>query len=344
MQRLALSQGRFIVALLSSICNDKTESLDADTTNALFLDLYAPASFDVHLTKKSARGCMPYARRSNPDPVGIDCDMGGLLAAILIHGTKLQLPDVDKILLQQLKAGADETPAEQFEMIYLPFARELLSEYGRREVDDNIRSTIATMITEVLVALVTKHVPKQPTLSADWTRPGVSCSCHDCTDLNAFLRSPTARVGRFPMGKRRRQHLHQKLDGSRQQCTHETERRGNPQPLVVTKIDISALAESAWKTRAQMLAINLRELRQDHLKQALGEEYERVLNLWDVVVDWSRAPTCLQRPPLRALQQNVGAASGQTGVQTKRKAENEIETQSVPKRRAPVVIDLCDSD
>lgn len=37
------------------------------------------------------------------------------------------------------------------------------------------------------------------------------------------------------MGKQRRQHLHQQLDNLRIDCTHDTERYGNPQTLVVTK-------------------------------------------------------------------------------------------------------------
>ncbi|HYV36107.1 MAG TPA: hypothetical protein VE988_10415, partial [Gemmataceae bacterium] len=43
------------------------------------------------------------------------------------------------------------------------------------------------------------------------------------------------RVGRFPMNKQRRQHLHRQIDQHRCDCTHVTERKGSPQTLVCTK-------------------------------------------------------------------------------------------------------------
>jgi hypothetical protein len=57
--------------------------------------------------------------------------------------------------------------------------------------------------------------------------------------LAAFLRDPAARVGRFPLRKDRRQHLHRIIDGRQCDCTHVTERKGSPQTLVCTKTQAS---------------------------------------------------------------------------------------------------------
>ena len=57
--------------------------------------------------------------------------------------------------------------------------------------------------------------------------------------LSRFLSDPEQRVGRFPLRKDRRQHLHQQIDRHQCDCTHETERRGSPQTLVVTKTQAS---------------------------------------------------------------------------------------------------------
>jgi hypothetical protein len=71
---------------------------------------------------------------------------------------------------------------------------------------------------------------------ADWAREaGLDCNCEDCKALRQFLRDPAQRVGRFPLRKDRRQHLHQQIDRHQCDCTHVTERRGSPQTLVCTK-------------------------------------------------------------------------------------------------------------
>jgi hypothetical protein len=56
---------------------------------------------------------------------------------------------------------------------------------------------------------------------------------------NGFLRDPVARIGRFPLRKDRRQHLHRQIDHHECDCTHVTERKGSPQTLVCTKTQSS---------------------------------------------------------------------------------------------------------
>ncbi|MGA2258558.1 MAG: 2OG-Fe(II) oxygenase [Thermoguttaceae bacterium] len=74
----------------------------------------------------------------------------------------------------------------------------------------------------------------------DWARKAdLGCNCADCRALAAFLRDPAARVGRFPLRKDRRQHLHRIIDGRNCDCTHVTERKGSPQTLVCTKTQAS---------------------------------------------------------------------------------------------------------
>lgn len=347
-QRLASDHGRFIVALLGSVCVKHDQPFDDDTANELYMDLYESASFDV-LVPKPEEPTQNYMRNPRaPIPISdsatTDDKMGALLAGVAIHGLKLQLPGVNELLLQKLKISANAVPVLHPETTYLPFVQGLLTEFAGREPEDAVRLTISKVVTNVLVDLIAHAVPKQPSASANWSRPGVSCSCRDCQELNTFLRSSTQSVGRFPLGKMRRLHLHQKLDGSRRDCTHETERRGNPQTLVVTKINVTALAASAWTARVQQVAAKIRELPQDLLKQAAGEQYERILNSWDVVSDWSWAPAPLQRPPLRDLFLNAATPENAEGMR-KRKADDLEPPPAVPKRRrAPMVIDLCDSD
>lgn len=79
----------------------------------------------------------------------------------------------------------------------------------------------------------TANPPEPP---KDWRREAkLGCKCEDCAALSRFLRDPAERVGRFPMNKQRRQHVHRQIDHQRLDCTHVTERKGSPQTLVCTK-------------------------------------------------------------------------------------------------------------
>ena len=100
---------------------------------------------------------------------------------------------------------------------------------------------------------LTEQAPEPP---KDWRREAeLKCKCEDCRELIRFLRDPSAQVGRFPLRKDRRQHLHQQIDHHRLDCTHETERKGSPQTLVCTKTQASFERKlNQYQQDRQMLA------------------------------------------------------------------------------------------
>ena len=75
--------------------------------------------------------------------------------------------------------------------------------------------------------------PREP---QDWRiAADVSCNCENCEALKRFCKDPTAQVGRFPLRKELRKHLHRQIDGHGLDMSHVTERRGSPYTLVCTK-------------------------------------------------------------------------------------------------------------
>ncbi|MHB8898585.1 MAG: 2OG-Fe(II) oxygenase family protein [Thermoguttaceae bacterium] len=83
----------------------------------------------------------------------------------------------------------------------------------------------------------TAQAPQKP---ADYRRAAkLSCTCRDCRALSEFLADPDRREARFPMAKERRGHLHNIINGNGCDCTHVTQRRGNPHTLVCTKTTAS---------------------------------------------------------------------------------------------------------
>ena len=95
------------------------------------------------------------------------------------------------------------------------------------------------------------RVAAEPQKPTDYRRAAnLSCKCKDCQALAKFLADPEKPQARFPMAKARRQHLHRVIDGHRCDCTHVTERRGNPLTLVCTKTTASYEAAHARLTIA----------------------------------------------------------------------------------------------
>ncbi|KAG4078532.1 hypothetical protein HA402_009244 [Bradysia odoriphaga] len=74
----------------------------------------------------------------------------------------------------------------------------------------------------------------KPTVVLNWRRKDkAKCSCSDCYPLNAFLASDQETIS-FKMGKDRRKHLHQHLNGIKD-ISHETDRGGHIGVLVIRK-------------------------------------------------------------------------------------------------------------
>jgi hypothetical protein len=98
----------------------------------------------------------------------------------------------------------------------------------------------ASRLLEHCLAALRAATAQPVTPPKDWARDAeMSCKCEDCRALVHFLRDPAQRVGRFPLRKERRQHLHQQIDKHRLDLTHVTERQGSPQTLVCTKTQAS---------------------------------------------------------------------------------------------------------
>jgi len=80
----------------------------------------------------------------------------------------------------------------------------------------------------------------RPEPPRDWTREAtVACTCAECRELNAFLKSPVEEVRQFPRRKEIRQHLHRQIEGHGCDLTHVTVRKGSPQTLVCRKTQAS---------------------------------------------------------------------------------------------------------
>ncbi len=149
------------------------------------------------------------------------------------------------LLKALLASGCDETvsriidfvqqsPAEfDMDACQVPCLQSLIP-WSRKRFG-SVPTQLASWLASVRHKLETATAEK-PAPPADWARPAkVSCTCHYCAKLNAFLADPANEVGRIPANERMRQHMIGMI--SRHQCDvkHTLERTGSPYSLVLTK-------------------------------------------------------------------------------------------------------------
>ncbi|RYP79631.1 hypothetical protein DL769_002870 [Monosporascus sp. CRB-8-3] len=167
---------------------------------------------------------------------------------------------------------------EYFGSLWMPLFQDLsvlLEQYKVPLTTPLWQQAFQSLLRAYLRNFVGKKPPKP-----DHGSQQVSCLCGDCFVLNRFLADARQTKGRFPMGKQRRQHLHNQLDNHGIDCTHETERRGNPQTLVVTKTTKkwdAAIAQ--WNERRVQAEIQLDAFDQAKLRLLLADQYDEIRSM-----------------------------------------------------------------
>ena len=185
--------------------------------------------------------------------------------------------ELDQILTKIAKE-AETAPIELYETIYMPILKSL-SAWSPKENFTGHGSSFKQFYQSMLSTYIVRYVQMEPAKPASWARQRTSCGCNDCLSLNRFLIDETQQIGRFPVGKARRAHLHSQLNG-RAGFTHETERRGNPQTLVVTKnIGAYEASHKAWTERCNVARKHLKDLEETSLKNLLAEKYVPIMAL-----------------------------------------------------------------
>jgi len=206
-----------------------------------------------------------------------DYDNSKNIATLLCHCLSLRLETELYQIITKLGREVMKTPVELFEVIYLPFLKVLINMLQDKSLSAQ-GSLFQRLFQMTLCTYIIRYVQPEPVPPKDWTRPPVSCGCSDCQVLNAFLLAPDQQVGRFAVNKQRRAHLHQRIDGTG--LTHETERRGSPQTLVVTKnLAQHHAAHKAWAQRCNVARKHIQNIGPEALKEFLLEIHGPVISL-----------------------------------------------------------------
>lgn len=269
---------------------------------------------------------------------------GQLLAGVLGHIMDLQFHEHGQLLMDSVAVQATSMDPQDYEYTIFPFLKGLIMRLlDGMDALDMYRKVFQTCLS----SYVLRYVGKEP-VQINWSRNPVRCSCRDCTDLNAFLRSPVDRVKRIRVSKQRRHHLHIQLDAFTD-CTHITD-RGYIETMVVTKQGKSfedSLKTWTNKARSALSALRSLEDQEDtssspsQLRRLLGDKYAEIMTLRIV-----RIMTAAQQQPTQSTSstrpiQPISASSSAPSAATVGVSDPAI-SQVVGRKRKAVVIDLSD--
>lgn len=168
-----------------------------------------------------------------------------------------------------------------FPNIIVPFLRGIVSGLPGR-TGHKQGSAESTFVLRAILEYVLRYVCPRSNAVASWRRPPASsCRCNDCTELNAFLESHTQEVLELRINSSRRFHIHQALNKDRT-IRHETRRSGNPNTLVITKLENPA---TMWKSRAVDAVKNINSIvSPTELEEFLGSAPYKSLMALDIVI------------------------------------------------------------
>ena len=263
----------------------------------------------------------------NPERTQWSLLKGNDVAELIHRCRSLELGEEQEAIMGKLVAASGTVISSAIETLFIPLLThlvELLRSNGNPPYSD---PPFQTFFQNIIDSYVRRYIGNEPAKPQDWALNQRGCGCRDFQGLDDFLTDPHARIRRFPVGKQRRAHLHQKLDGTG--CTHETERLGNPQTLIVTKTrSVWEKAHKAWQDRCLSAKQIFEKMGLEELKLLLEDRFEEVTELRAV-------------KPTTAASQRLEAGNGRTPLGPVAPSQG----QSIKETQGPAgkvdIVDLC---
>ncbi|TVY44089.1 hypothetical protein LOCC1_G004493, partial [Lachnellula occidentalis] len=311
-----------------------TGKIEEKTTQTIFKDVISDlidhfslrSLGDLAASKRRVTGYGWAAPQVTPTPVP-DYDNSVNIGTLLSNCLTLQLAtELDQILSKMAKE-AETAPIELYETLYMPILK-FMSTSLRKENFTGQGSSFKQFYQSMLSTYIIRYVQMEPARPTSWARQQTSCDCNDCLQLNRFLIDGHQIIGRFPVGKARRAHLHSQLNG-RSGFTHETQRSGNPQTLVVTKtMGAYEASHKAWTERCNVARKHLKSFEETFLKDLLADKYVPIIALYVPIMALSPSKltsTSRQQQPLSSIVNSSESSSrGPLPPVTKRKVPTKV--------------------
>jgi hypothetical protein len=302
------AKAAFCLRLSSAI-----EGEERTTVEHLTLLLVALRSFwaDFALNNTKALASVPSASYTPTDDakfITTAHDLTYILSISESHLDELGLSKQD--LYSKIKSVAVHAKAGELDAPLMPLAELIvLKQVPFALQEDSLAPEAADLVSTIIYRYIVSYVGVQPVAPRDWSHreSQSSCSCRDCSAVNAFIASPTEKIGEFPVNKQRRHHLHKNFTDRASYSSYvvETLRHSNPHTWQITKNQNGFYSqEKAWKNRTDEARRRLQRIdgSEKRLSPILGNTYPGVIE-----AQVSAVPRDSQRivEPLRVRDTNL---------------------------------------
>lgn len=256
------------------------------------------------------------------------------VADLLDHCGTMSLAEEREALMDQLVVASKSADPSAFGKMFIPLLKRMVE--LSHSANLSLTNTIPRhFFKRIIDAYVLRYVRPEPEKPRDWAQARTGCrnGCGDCSQLNSFLTNPQERTRGFAMAEKRRRHLANQLSHSG--CTLDTEHRGIPYTLVVTKTEKKWHEHhKAWRERCRVAGKSFISIGIEALQKILGEDYERAVDLksrkagsaadgklgavWETPASSSTRPTPVgtRAQPMSTSSAQILAGTQQTGRRT----------------------------
>ncbi|KAK0724019.1 hypothetical protein B0T21DRAFT_395412 [Apiosordaria backusii] len=181
-----------------------------------------------------------------------------LLAECLTRCIQLNWDDLARRFSLKIVAKIAQVPPVEFHYLWMPFVRELISALDAANVPSPRRVIKNLRVPSSRHTWISKW---------EWSR---------AVQSTIAARAPW----HFPAAEKRRRHVEGQVSYLKLSCLCQTERRGSPHTLIVTKkVDTGVQAKKEWTYRFTQAWVEFSKFDQAKLKVLLGEDWEKITSM-----------------------------------------------------------------
>ncbi|QDS73371.1 hypothetical protein FKW77_007200 [Venturia effusa] len=320
-----LGTGEFIRKLLASL-DDKGENAEVKESIAnIYRHLIGNCSFEL-ISGPKGFPSFPEARRFDRANMK---ELFELVAKGLTFGLKEEgIKIIEKHVGDLCGHSGPELAHDDVIYIITTFVTFATSHQG--VVSDALA---ARLFKCLLKRALYEFVQRKPSQPCNWTQKKKGCgSCKDCEDFDRFLLDPVATTQRFRTNLERRSHL---SSYAGEWFITETDRRGSPHTLVITKTNREYEHDiKIWTKQFHDMPLLWKDIQTPYMKRVLGpEDYAKLVELRSL-----RKREYLSPAPLPSMtSQTLNARQPGLNAETKRKADTELNQAAGTKKKVEII-------
>ncbi|KAF2277392.1 uncharacterized protein EI97DRAFT_500363 [Westerdykella ornata] len=239
------------------------------------------------------------------------------LALFLDHCHTLGYRTLTENIIRSASLQAHKFMAGELKLVFIPCLQSLVLYISKWDIPYTTEP-YQTFAASIISNFISKYLGPRPAEGVGWARNTLDCSCRICTPINRFLQNACLETGRFTGAVRERHHMHREIEDAVVRYTHQTDRSGFGNTLVVRKMKVSGQEKhELWEAKRREVKAILASFHPRTLERLMGERYEEFVKARLVRRAEGTGPLVEAETSRVNLHGGRGGMMAQTGVKRK---------------------------